>query len=260
MRYADTLLSEGEAIVLRARQHWLALILEARAAVVLFLLGIALLVGVALFDLDPQTGQVVSLIALVCLAIGLVLFLFQWWHWWAQDYIITNRRLMKVTGILNKRSSDSSLEKINDAVLDQNVVGRLLNYGDLDILTASGESAVDYFRMLHGAKNFKRVMLNQKHALESGYSHTGPPSPPLRARPVDMNGDRASRAETETVDSEPRPAAPLSVPGPAASADEAPDESLEITQTLTRLADLRDRGAIDPEEYEQKKDELLRRL
>jgi hypothetical protein len=48
---------------------------------------------------------------------------------------------------------------------------------------------------------------------------------------------------------------------PSAPADaQASSDSLEITQTLARLADLRDKGAITPEEYEQKKAELLGRL
>ena len=34
----------------------------------------------------------------------------------------------------------------------------------------------------------------------------------------------------------------------------------EVTQTLNGLADLRDRGAITPEEYETKKADLLGRL
>jgi hypothetical protein len=38
------------------------------------------------------------------------------------------------------------------------------------------------------------------------------------------------------------------------------DASEEVTRTLSRLADLRDRGAITPEEYEAKKQELLGRL
>jgi hypothetical protein len=36
--------------------------------------------------------------------------------------------------------------------------------------------------------------------------------------------------------------------------------SEEITRSLGQLADLRDRGAISPEEYEAKKQELLERL
>jgi hypothetical protein len=45
-----------------------------------------------------------------------------------------------------------------------------------------------------------------------------------------------------------------------AAQEEPADRSLEITQTLSRLADLRDRGAITAEEYEAKKTELLSRL
>jgi hypothetical protein len=57
------------------------------------------------------------------------------------------------------------------------------------------------------------------------------------------------------------PDAPLAdadaLPRQAADEDE---ESVRITETLARLADLRDEGAITAEEYEQKKDELLGRL
>jgi hypothetical protein len=52
-------------------------------------------------------------------------------------------------------------------------------------------------------------------------------------------------------------AAPPS-PGPARTSDD--DAATAVTQTLSRLADLRDRGAITPEEYEAKKTELLGRL
>ena len=47
---------------------------------------------------------------------------------------------------------------------------------------------------------------------------------------------------------------------PATQAGAEDDESVRVTETLARLADLRDQGAITAEEYEQKKDELLGRL
>ena len=43
MRYADTLLTEGESVVMRTRQHWLALLSRARAALFLFVIGILLI-------------------------------------------------------------------------------------------------------------------------------------------------------------------------------------------------------------------------
>lgn len=256
MRYADTLLSDGEVIVLRKRQHWLSILVEGRVGVLLWLVALALLAAVWLFDLQGQTGQLVGLAALGCLLLGLLLVAWRYWQWWAQDYLVTNRRLMKVTGIFNKDASSNSLEHINDAVLHQNVFGRVFNYGNVDILTASGELARDYFHMLHGAKEFKRVLTTQKHALEMEYRFNQAPSPPLRA-PMNMNGEPAAAPPAPAA----APPASVSPPAPEAAASAADDdESLDITQTLSRLADLRDRGAITPEDYEAKKDDLLRRL
>jgi hypothetical protein len=55
-------------------------------------------------------------------------------------------------------------------------------------------------------------------------------------------------------------AAPVVADAPDTPAAESKDESVEVTETLSRLADLRDEGAITAEEYEQKKSELLGRL
>jgi hypothetical protein len=252
-RYADTLLTEGEVIILRTRQHWLALAGRARAAFALWGIGLLLLILIVWFNVAPGTlRDVTSGIALILLALGLVVFLYRFWVWWAQDYVVTNRRLMKVTGILNKRSADSSLEKINDAILSQSILGRMFNYGELEILTAA-EQAVDLYHMLNDPKGFKKVMLTQKHNLETEFQYgSRVPTPPLRAE---------AQPATPAM---PAAVAPAPAPAPAApetpAADMAPDESLEVTQTLARLADLRDSGAITAEEYEQKKDELLGRL
>jgi hypothetical protein len=238
-RYADTLLTEGEVIVLRTRQHWLALIGRARAGVALFLGGLLLLFLIAFFKVAPgSVRDILSGVALIMLALGVIVFLYRFWIWWAQDYMITNRRLLKVTGVLNKRSADSSLEKINDAVLAQSMFGRIFNYGDLEILTAA-EQAVDRYHMLNSPREFKKTMLAQKHNLETEFIYGRAPTPPLRA-------------------DAPAPAAPA--PEPATPAQSDADESREVTETLARLADLRDKGAITAEEYEAKKDELLGRL
>jgi uncharacterized membrane protein YdbT with pleckstrin-like domain len=160
-------------------------------------------------------------------------------EWYSQDYLVTNRRVIKVEGILSKRSADSSLEKINDAVLRQSLLGRMLGYGDLDIMTAAEES-VDRYRMLSQAQTFKRTMLDEKHRLEQEAFQI--PAPPLRAT--------APVAE---------PVAPVTPPAPAPSGPRQMSSD-EITGALGDLADLRDRGAISPEDYEAKKQDLLGRL
>jgi membrane protein YdbS with pleckstrin-like domain len=245
MRYADTLLANGEIIVLRSRQHWLALIAKARWALLAWLVTIAALIVIAVLDLESPARDVVGWIALAALVVGIVLFFLHAWRWWAQDYIVTNRRIMKVEGVFNKHAADSSLEKINDAVLRQGVIARMLGYGDLDILTAA-DSAIDRYRMLAHAAHFKVEMLNRKHALDLELGGA-PPAPPVRV-------DRPAQATT----SGPTPA-PTTVAGSPAAIDEA-DDPETITRTLAQLSDLRDRGAITADEYEAKKRDLLERL
>jgi len=241
-RYADRLLADGERVALRGRQHILATVIEGRVAWALFILSLVLL----LLDLQLEPGgvrDVFGLLGLVLLLVGLGWLVYIYLEWYSQDYLVTNRRVIKVEGILSKRSADSSLEKINDAVLQQSLFGRMLGYGDLDIMTAAEES-VDRYRMLSQAQTFKRTMLDQKHRLEQEAFQI--PAPPLRAAPA--------------------PVVPSPMPAPALEPAVAPPPaprpmtSEEITGALGDLADLRDRGAISPEEYEAKKQELLGRL
>jgi hypothetical protein len=230
-RYADRLLSQGEEVVLRTRQHWLALLLEARYAVLLFIAGLVLLFLSQ--SLSGTIHDIAGYLTIGAIVISLLWLAKTYVTWYSEDYLITNRRVLKVEGIVNKRSADSSLEKINDAVLEQNLFGRMFNYGDLDILTAA-DVAVDRYRMLNRAAEFKREMLNQKHDLEGEYNRPLP-SPPLRS-------------------------APAAPPPPAAAPARREMTADEVTRALGGLADLRDRGAISPQEYEAKKSDLLGRL
>jgi hypothetical protein len=234
-RYADRLLADGEHVALRSRQHILATIIEGRVPWVLWFLALVLI----FLDRSLTQGTIRDLFGL--LGLGLLVIALAWLGyiyltWLNQDYLVTNRRVLKVEGILSKRSADSSLEKINDAVLQQSLFGRMLGYGDLDIMTAAEES-VDRYRMLSQAQTFKRTMLDEKHKLEQEAFQI--PAPPLRAAP------------------------PVPEPAPVAAAPASAPRTMtsdEITGALGNLADLRDRGAISPEEYEAKKQDLLGRL
>ena len=100
-----------------------------------------------------------------------------------QEYVLTNRRVIQVEGVLNRNSTDSSLEKINDAVLSQSVFGRMFDFGDLTVLTAS-ESGIDKMKMLRKPIVFKKAMLDAKHEFEVDMERAGwQPSPPIRDTP-----------------------------------------------------------------------------
>jgi len=227
MSYADSLLAKDEVILYHGRQHWLAPLSDARNALLILLGGLVLLlVGTLVFSL--AVASIFGLVAGVIILIALIWIGVIYFSWRAEEYLITTRRVIKVEGLLDKKAGDSSLDKINDAVLKQGILARLFKYGDLEILTAN-EQAIDRHQMLSHVVDFKKAMLNAKNELEDGSYHHGATA----AAPV---------------------AAAAGRPAPKSSSAD------EVTGTLAKLADLRDKGAITPAEYEAKKAELLGRL
>jgi len=85
-------------------------------------------------------------------------------RWWNEEYLVTNRRVIQAEGIINKRVIDSSLEKVNDVVLSQSWVGRFMDFGDVDIMTAS-EMGVNNLSTIRHPLIFKTEMMAQKEAL-----------------------------------------------------------------------------------------------
>ena len=249
MSYADGLLSTGERIAHREKQHWFVFVWGAKLAVAAIVLGLILLVLSQSIGPDQRTVVGVAVAILILGGLGVL-----GWHilrYLNQEYVLTNRRVLQVAGVLNKTSTDSSLEKINDARLSQSVFGRIFGFGDLDILTAA-ETGVERFRMIRNPVGFKKAMLDAKHEYERDVAGSGfAPSPPLRTEPSPprpVAGPSAAVGD-ETVSA--------GTPGRPPSAALTSDE---LTRTLSSLADLRDRGAISPEEFERKKADLLSRL
>ena len=97
----------------------------------------------------------------------------------------------------------------------------MLGFGDLTILTSSGEAGTDTFKTVRKVDEFKKVIFEQKTAQG------------------DKQIDRmASAAKSGAVTS----------------------DSATAAAALADLAKLRDAGAITPAEYEGKKAELLARI
>ena len=248
MAYLDNLLASGEEPIRREHQHWFVVLADARYAIFAWLAAVALLVlsGAVPSDQNGQgLRQVIGYAVLVLVIGGLLYFAWQVLRWQNEESVVTTRRVLQMEGVVNKRVVDSSLEKINDAALSQSLFGRIFGFGDLDILTAS-ESGISRIRMLRQADDFKRAMLEAKHELELELSGARPmPGPAIRT---------GAPAPVPAV-------APAPAPAPAPSAPQpAPMSADDVTRTLANLADLRDRGAISAEDYEDKKSDLLRRL
>lgn len=163
--YVESLLGEREKIILIAHQHWFILVRAIVFEIVIILILIALTI---------TSGAYLSEFALLIGAVGTILLLLPLstmmrdiLDWTNRQFIVTNRRVVQISGILNKNVTDSSLEKVTDVKLEQSAFGRLFNYGDIEILTAS-EFGVNLFRRIEEPIIFKIAMLNAKERLEQG--------------------------------------------------------------------------------------------
>ncbi len=158
MGYVESLLAENEVIVVQTRQHW---IVWAKS----FLVNAILLIGiVVLAVLATVLAGPLGIAATILTLLPIGAFVLTYLQWWNEEYLVTNRRVIQAEGIINKHVIDSSLEKVNDVVLDQSFLGRMFDYGDIEILTAS-EGGVNKLDKISSPIKFKTEMLNQKETL-----------------------------------------------------------------------------------------------
>jgi len=198
----------------------------------ILILAFLLIVGVLLLLPFPPLGFVLGILLML---VGLYPGFWLFWGflvWNNRRYLVTTHRVIHVEGIFNKNVLDSSLEKVNDISMTQSVMGRLLGYGDLVILTAS-EIGKNPLRRLSRPVVFKTTILDQKEKLGE----------------LDRFERRAARALP-----------PEEPAGPAAAVPPSPPEQPSVPDLIAELAELRDKGIITPEEFEAKKAELLARL
>jgi len=167
-RYLISLLGENEQILFVTRQHGLLLLGEILSELVLAAVLGVLITLIWMFWLpDPLVP-----LGYLLLLLPLVSLLRDYMIWNNRQFIVTNWRVIQISGVFNKDVSDSSLEKVNDVRLEQSFWGRLLNYGNIEILTAS-ELGVSKFTKVGRPIRLKTAMLNAKENLNQGTAVSG---------------------------------------------------------------------------------------
>jgi uncharacterized membrane protein YdbT with pleckstrin-like domain len=110
------------------------------------LAGLALaLAAVAWFGFQQPHHAIVALALLAVAVIFGAVYAWRDFIRRANDFVLTNHRIIQEIGVLSRRSIDSRLDKINNVEHRQTLLGRLLSYGDVEIDTAS-QAGVSVFR------------------------------------------------------------------------------------------------------------------
>jgi hypothetical protein len=107
-----------------ARHHWITMLRRPSWTLVI---ALAVLLVAAVLKPNPMT-----LVFLIVLSAAGFL---RWQQWRAEQVILTRRRIIRVRGVPETTTTESSLrlDRISGAVLEQTVLGKLLNYGSIEL-------------------------------------------------------------------------------------------------------------------------------
>jgi uncharacterized membrane protein YdbT with pleckstrin-like domain len=127
-RYIDEILQPGEKVLYSTSAHWIFYL----PAIGAWLLAIVLLV--------LSRATVSEGITLLCLSVSAVVAIAAlywtakaWFHRWTTETDVTNLRVVHKTGFIKRRTFEISLDKVESVDVNQSILGRILNYGDVTI-------------------------------------------------------------------------------------------------------------------------------
>jgi uncharacterized membrane protein YdbT with pleckstrin-like domain len=132
-RYIDDILQPGEKVLYSTNAHWI-FYWPAIAA------WIVALVFLVLSRMVADTPELICLaLATIAALAGLYWAARAWFHRWTTETDVTNLRVIHKTGFIKRKTFEMSIDKVASVNVDQSILGRILNYGDVR-LTSMGEA------------------------------------------------------------------------------------------------------------------------
>jgi len=126
MSYVQRVLQPGEQVRHFSSIHWIGYwrgVAVALLAVVAYWLSeTRLLPGIWRY-----TAYALALVAVI-------LLIQQWFQWWVTEIAVTNRRVIYKRGLIRRQTNEMNMDKVESVQIDQSILGRMLDYGDVTIL------------------------------------------------------------------------------------------------------------------------------
>jgi len=128
MSYVKSVLQPGEHVRFATNIHW-----------TIYLPGVLLLVVAALvywFGHRPVAvgaAWISDWIAGVLFIIAAALMFRAWFRRWTTEIAVTDRRIIYKIGFIRRRTIEMHLDKVESVDVEQTILGRIFNYGDIII-------------------------------------------------------------------------------------------------------------------------------
>ena len=147
MRYIERVLQPGENLVHASKIHW-----------VIYVPGVVVVLGgFALFVFAMSHPQVFWLaLAGGCFALGFFMLFLAWFKRWTTEIDVTDRRIVYKRGFIWRHTVEMNMDKIESVDVDQSILGRLLDYGDI-IVRGTG-TGLEPLRNIEGPLEFRNYV------------------------------------------------------------------------------------------------------
>jgi uncharacterized membrane protein YdbT with pleckstrin-like domain len=127
-RYIDDILQPGEKVLYSTNAHWIFYGPAIMAWIV------ALVLTILSRETNTEGLVLLYLSAAAVVAIGALYWTVKaWFHRWTTETDVTNMRVVHKTGFIKRRTFEMSLDKVESVDVNQSILGRLLNYGDVTV-------------------------------------------------------------------------------------------------------------------------------
>lgn len=130
MGYIQSHLMTGEKVVYEAKQH--SIIYTGPFFVAL------LAIGALFLPFEPLV------IACICAVILIIALSWAFSIYGGRQYVVTTHRLIFKRGIINRNSFELLLNKCEGVQVDQSILGRILNYGTVNVTTGEATNQYKY--------------------------------------------------------------------------------------------------------------------
>lgn len=130
----------SERRVIQIRRHWAVLFRSVLTTVALIVL--AILIG-AVFPI-PFMQTFAWWIVIVALGwLGWVIG-----EWWVERFIVTDQRVMLISGIVTRKVAIMPLSKVTDMTYERSLLGQMLGYGAFIVESAGQVQALSTIRFI----------------------------------------------------------------------------------------------------------------
>ncbi|MGY3236537.1 hypothetical protein ACVMAJ_003427 [Bradyrhizobium sp. USDA 4448] len=127
-RYIDEILQPGERVLYSTNAHWIFYF----PAILAWIVALGFLVASRMTTIDW-----IVLVCLTAAGVAALAALFWtlkgWFHRFTTETDVTNLRVVHKTGFIKRRTFEMALDKVESVDVDQTILGRILNYGDVTI-------------------------------------------------------------------------------------------------------------------------------